>query len=742
MIREMDGIIEITDESSTDGIHVSLTREVKSSHKDKSDIHQTSIEIDTSDAESITSSPLRDRSKNSERLGINESMELNASFVDDIVDNSYMKSVESQSQNILSTKETTKKFKRTRSLLDDIREKYGYDTSSSDDSDDGFGFGTTDLTFNESNIIDANKRQKIIATIIEENLSSKSPPGKKIVSKTQEDIIVIDETESSTHPTIDNTSRMTIPSQDILRDFPMSSQIQVNGNIVPPNDLDPSNLATSSQNLTVKNIEASKEDVYIGLPMNHNDNIPITSSQPNMPLYPPLSPLKPDSGMMKKRKEANFRLFSRQKTKDSDCIDLNLNLFLQDDDDENGENEHEYHGTPIQPADRQDTTESEHVTSMSTRVVPPLQRSRTTGFRESDTPEQNNELADVLAKYIINGQNFTDEESQSMIEDALHNKKGQFRKVNQIYRDNQKAREYMIVEISKSLIDQFNKTNIRLDELLTPGELRRSYSVDSLPIIKFFRKCDSIYDFNHDYYYPEETKILEENVIMLFYDTKDFFDQYNNKKRELYKIIQVYAKQKKQVIIVLNEVNKFKKQIDVIEQQKYKEKVNEQLQGGTPSPTRPNRKKSKALEETEQLGLSVFKVDQRIRFIDRKWGCNIVTTNSTVEFIHALPNITTLIAKKRMDPTIRFINYAHINVKSGKDQSDTLRKVIHDIGRIPDLKAGSIVRTYPKFQELLQDFEKRQLRSDVNGNHLMPPGGEAKLLKLFMSRDPTETLPQ
>lgn len=744
----MDEIIEISDESTSDEVHVNFTDQINSPRKDKSDVRETSIQIDISNVESITSSPLKGKSNNLDRLRINQSMELDVPFVDDTVDNSYVKPVESQSQDKQSAKDTTKKYKRTRSLLDDIREKYGYDTSSSEESDDGFGFGTTDLTFNESNKIDTNKRQKIISLMLEENISSTNVSGNKIISETQEDVIVIDETESSAHPTIENSSKMTIPSQDILKDFPISSQIQMNRNIVPPNDFDPSNLATSSQIPIVKNIAISRNDKYIDLPMDGDDdgdddyNGPITSSQPSIrppPLH--LSPLKPESEMTQKRKKANFKLLSRRKTKNSDCIDLNLSLFLQDDD-EDDENKNNYHGIPMQPAERQDTTESEHVASMSTRMAPPLQRSKTTGFKEPETTKHITEFTNVLAKYIINGQNFTDDESQRLIKEALHNNKGQFRKVNQIYRDNQKARECIIVEMPKSLIEQFNKTNIKVDELLAPGELRRSYAVHSLPVIKFFRKCDSVYDFNHDYYYPQESNLIEENVIMLFYDAKDFFDQYNSKKVELYSTIRVYLKQNKQVIIVLNEVNKFKRQIDAVEQQKYKEKVNEQLHGGTPSPTKPNRKKSKALEETEQLDLSEFRVDQRIRFIDRKWGCNIITTNSTLEFIHALPNITTLIAKKRMDPTIRFINYAHINVKSGKGQSDILRKVIHDIGRIPDLKAGSIVRTYPKFQELLHDFEKRQLRSDVNGNHLMPPGGEAKLLKLFTSRDPTLTLPQ
>ena len=251
-------------------------------------------------------------------------------------------------------------------------------------------------------------------------------------------------------------------------------------------------------------------------------------------------------------------------------------------------------------------------------------------------------------------------------------------------------------------------------------------------------RCDSVYDFSHDYYYPCAPKIIEENICLLYFDAQDFFQRYTNDKKELYKMTRSFSKRNKYVILVLSELNKLKKAIDNLEDKRYKERVNERL-SGSPSKTQSKKAQTK-MDEIRNLNMNKDDLEKRIRFIDREWKVKIHTVNSYTEFIHSLPNLVSIIGKQRMDPAIRFMKYAHLNVKSGQDKKDILKKVFREIGKIPDLKANSILQAYPTFQTLLEDFENGQLKSGFDGRHLMTEMMEKKLHKLFTCKNPNEAL--
>ncbi|CAB4255152.1 similar to Saccharomyces cerevisiae YBR098W MMS4 Subunit of the structure-specific Mms4p- Mus81p endonuclease that cleaves branched DNA [Maudiozyma barnettii] len=705
----MDDIIEITADSSLsfEGLSQCVNKNgdyitVGNNKRKRSEKYEASEEIQIVDEISLSSSPQIDDPNESvakPTTTIDNSVEFDLPFVNDSTDSNVKATTFGNVSQLKSNQLNKKIFKRSHSLLDDIRDELSSDMSSSEDS--------LDIDYNQlSGSIfkntESRKRQSLLPNSEKQKMGT---AGAKNVDNSKQDIIIIDETESSVPKTFEESSKMSLASQDLLKDFLASSQGRIDSDSLYTKDsalittFPDDNIVTSSQNKK-KNLSTSN-----------------------------------NSETIQKRKESNIRLLTKNTDDELHTVDLDISLFLDDDKAEI---------TPVKIPNRRSSSVFENPARKLGKVAPVIQRSQTTLLPEnSDTISNmlggNSDFVNTLSKYIINGRNFSDEESKNLIKQSLQNDKIKFRQVNQIHRDNQKARECIIVDMPKSLIDTFKDTKINVEELLEPGKLRRGY-VDHLPIIRFFRHCDSIYDFKHDYYYPCESQIIEENVAFLFYDTKEFFDQYINKKVELYKSINFYTKHGKQIIVVLNDINKFKRQIEAVEDKQYKAKVNEHLVGTTE--TSKNRSKSSSnLAMAEKLGMSAFTLEQKIRFIDRRWGVQIVTVNSAMEFIHALPNIVTLIAKKRTDPTLRFLKYAYINVKSGKDQSDILRKVIHDIGKIPDLKSGSIVRTYPKFVQLLSDFENGQLRSDVNGNHLMTPAMESRLYKLFTSHDPSESIP-
>lgn len=111
-----------------------------------------------------------------------------------------------------------------------------------------------------------------------------------------------------------------------------------------------------------------------------------------------------------------------------------------------------------------------------------------------------------------------------------------------------------------------------------------------------------------------------------------------------------------------------------------------------------------------------------------------------MEFINSLPNLVSLIEKQRMDPAIRYMKYAHLNVKSAQDSTETLKKTFHQIGRMPEMKANNVVSLYPSFQSLLEDIEKGRLQSDNEGKYLMTEAVEKRLYKLFTCTDPNDTI--
>ena len=118
----------------------------------------------------------------------------------------------------------------------------------------------------------------------------------------------------------------------------------------------------------------------------------------------------------------------------------------------------------------------------------------------------------------------------------------------------------------------------------------------------------------------------------------------------------------------------------------------------------------------------------------------ILTVNSHSEFLNSLPNLVSLVGKQHNDPSIRFIKYAHLNVRSGKDKKDVLSKVLNHIGRMPELKVEKVVKAYPSFQSLHGDFNKRQLKSGLDGQHIMSEAMEKRLYKLFTCTDPDQPI--
>lgn len=342
-----------------------------------------------------------------------------------------------------------------------------------------------------------------------------------------------------------------------------------------------------------------------------------------------------------------------------------------------------------------------------------------------------------LAPYIVHGRCYDDNESRILIETWLKKDKRAFKESNQIPRTNEKARNFIKIELPERLIENLKKAcKGELESNIAPAVFQPSGD-DSLPRMRFFRKCLSEYDFNHDVYYPCEPITVEEYVNLVFYDARNFFEQYRTDKEYLFKDLRAISKAGKYLIIVLSDLNKLEKSLEALENKKFKDKVESQLTGSQTGRFSGTKKK---LGSLEQLSMKKFDIEQRLRFIDRLWGVKIHTVTSYAEFADSLPNLISIIGKQRMDPAIRFMRYSHINGRSGKDKTDVLRQTLHQINRMPELKANGVVSAYPTFQALFKDFRKGELKSGLDGKHLMTEAMEERLYKLFTCKNPNASI--
>ncbi|XDT06074.1 ERCC4 domain [Nakaseomyces glabratus] len=276
-----------------------------------------------------------------------------------------------------------------------------------------------------------------------------------------------------------------------------------------------------------------------------------------------------------------------------------------------------------------------------------------------------------------------------------------------------------------------NKQTEILKSILAPATIQKSIH-DELPRIRFFRKCHSFYDLQHDFFFPSNYKIVEENTTILYFDSKEFFVKYKEDKRSLFEKLKEIERDNYEIILVLYDLAKFKRELEKIEETKYRSRVQSQIYDSQQS-----IQQNKVTTPQSDYGLKKFDVEQRLRYINREWGLKIHIVNSHNDFVHSLPNLCSIIGKQRMDPAIRYMRYAHLNVKSASDRKDTLKKTINEIGKVPDIKASAISDIYSSFQSLLHDFEAGSLKASSDGNS---EALEKRLHKIFTSTDPNEAV--
>lgn len=341
-----------------------------------------------------------------------------------------------------------------------------------------------------------------------------------------------------------------------------------------------------------------------------------------------------------------------------------------------------------------------------------------------------------LSPYIVHGRCYSDDEAARLVQAWLGNNRRAFKESNQIYRSNEKARSCITVTMSSRLIKLFENSGCDLENGIKPATLQASVE-EELPRIGFLRTCDSEYDFAHDIFFPCKKTAVEEALSILYYDAQTFFELYRTDKEYLFRRFRSFTKSGKYLIVVLSNLKKLARALEALEDKKYKARVQDELTGSQATKGSNTKKKTSLLED---LSMKKFDIEQRLRFIDRLWGVRIHVVSSHAEFTESLPNLVSLIAKQRMDPAIRYMRYSHINARSGKDKTDVLRQTLQQINKMPELKANRVIAAYSTFQDLFTDFKKGELKSGLDGQHLMTEAMETRLYKLFTCENPNQSI--
>ncbi|SCU94309.1 LANO_0E06370g1_1 [Lachancea nothofagi CBS 11611] len=344
-------------------------------------------------------------------------------------------------------------------------------------------------------------------------------------------------------------------------------------------------------------------------------------------------------------------------------------------------------------------------------------------------------LHDKYKNFIVNGKYFTDEESRKEVAKSLSTAPGKkkYNAVNKLVKDAVTLKTEMILDMDESLYRDFEGDGIDLRQELLPTQIIHTHETKAL--IKLRRSCKSIYDYNHGIFYPIKESVVNETVSILYYDALDFFHQFATQRTLFMEIIQGLKGSNQLVLVVLSGRDQLVKCMQKIENKRFREQVDEELNG--PRPKR-NQSKTRRTQMLEDLSISADDIDKEIDRLVVCLGVHFFATESNRDFLVWLNSFIIVVGKKRYDPVIRHQEWSHINLRSAQDPQDALGKTLEQLDQMTRLKAQRVVSVYKNFQQLHDDIEKGYLTSGNDGNSLMASATEKAVVTLLTSENPED----
>ncbi|SCU84458.1 LADA_0D01794g1_1 [Lachancea dasiensis] len=373
---------------------------------------------------------------------------------------------------------------------------------------------------------------------------------------------------------------------------------------------------------------------------------------------------------------------------------------------------------------------------------PELQMSRPRGVNSLDSLKANslpNEKDDKLhgkfSRFIVNEKYFTDEDSRHEVSKHLASSaaKKRFNTVNKLIKDVVALRAEIFLDMDESLCEEFKEDGIDFREEIKPTTVIHTHT--TTPLIKIRRCCDSVYDYKHGIFYPENRSMVTETVSLLYFDALDFFHQYKTQASRLVGLVNTLKETKQQVIVILSGRDRLFKGLQMVENKRFRDQVDEELHG---TKVNRSRAKSRQTEILEELAMPANQIDVTTDKIAICLGVQFFTAETKRDAVTWITNLISVVSRKRYDPIIRHQQWSHINLRSAQDSRDALAKAIEQLDQMTRLRAQRVVAVYKSYQQLFEDVQNGFLTSGEDGNALMPGAAESAVVSLLTAENPDD----
>lgn len=344
-------------------------------------------------------------------------------------------------------------------------------------------------------------------------------------------------------------------------------------------------------------------------------------------------------------------------------------------------------------------------------------------------------------KPMVNARPFTDQEYSEMVKKCLGTSEMRklYNECNKVSRTEETIYNEMILTVNNKVMELIHSKHISFEEELKPLTIIQNY--EEFPIIRFKRKCRSIYDQTHGVFYPCDEVIANESICVLVYEALPFFHRYRTDKRGLWDEIRQFSKNGMKVIVVMYGLNALRKKLCNMENRQHEDRVLEQLSGSASSQSQSKtRRRSTQETKMRELNIKSKNLDRIINEVTIYANVDVFPIENLNEFSHWMKNLVWVVGKMRYDVSVKYKEWSHLNVKSGKSPTDVLYSFLQQVAHVNEPKAKRVVTHYKSFQSMMNDMKAGYVAQSHDNKPLMPKSLERALHTLYTSDDPNELI--
>ena len=368
---------------------------------------------------------------------------------------------------------------------------------------------------------------------------------------------------------------------------------------------------------------------------------------------------------------------------------------------------------------------------------------------------------------MVNARPFSDQEYHEMTKKCLSSSemKKLYNECNKVTRTEESIANEMVLTINHKIMNLIQSKHISLADDLKPLTIINNY--EEFPIIRFKRKCTSIYDQTHGIFYPCEETIADESICVLVYEALPFFHRYRTDKKGLWDEIRQFSKNRMKVIVVIYGQNALRKKMCNMENRQHENRVLESLPRSASSqtqtqsqsqsqsqsqnvnlnftltqsqPSKPRGRKPTLEAKIKELNMRSKDLERVINEVTIYANVDVFPIENLNEFSNWMKNLVWVVGKMRYDVSVKYKEWSHLNVKSGKSPTDVLFNFLKQIAHVNEPKAKRVVSHYKTFQSLADDMKAGYVARSNDDKPLMLKSLERALHTLYTSDNPNDLI--